>query len=315
MAFYKSVFHIFLSLFLIIGFLGCETENDRQQIVLEEVVATENALQHIAELGKANLYYFGFDLRGNPQEDARQYIPLLHYLERATGLEFELRFTPKLINIIDDLGMGIIHFAAIGAGSYLLAHEKYEAVMLVRGLNSEGKASYRSCLVVSPESPIKKIEDLRNKSIVFGSKSSTQGYLIPRILLAENNLPLESLAGYRFTGSHRNCADEVIAGRVDACGMQDTMANDLSRQGLVRILYTSKDYPSSGIAVNKDVPPEVREKVKKALLDFQPNGRDAERLHNWDKTEMPNGFAASKEADFDELRRWYSKFGYLPKKD
>lgn len=314
MAFHKFVLHIFFSFFLLFAIGGCELGNDQQEIVLDDV-ATKKELEHYQGQKKKNLFYFGFDLRGTPQEDARQYLPFLQYLEKATGLEFELRFTPKSSNIIDDLGSGIVHFAAIGAGSYLISREKYGVVMLARGLNSENKAAYQACIVVSPQSPIQKIVDLKGKSIAFGSKSSTQGYLIPRIILMENNLLLEDLSEYKFTGSHRRCADEVIAGRIDACGMQDTMAKDLSHQGLFRILYTSKYYPSSGIAANSNVEQSIIEKVKKGLIDFQPNGRDAEGLYHWEKTEMPNGFVASKGEDFDELRSWANKFGYLMGKD
>lgn len=314
MTFRKSVLSIFFSFLIVFSFFGCEAETDRQEIVLEEV-ATDQELQQIHESKETDLLYFGFDRRAGPREDARQYLPFLKYLEKETDLQFELRFTPKDSTIADSLGKGIIQFAAIGAGSYLLAHEKYEIISLVRGLNSQGKAEYRSCIVVSPESDIQNVEDLRGKFITFGNKSSTQGYLIPRIIFSENNVTLEDLAGYKFTGSHRNCAEEVIAGRADACGMQDTMANNLSSQGLLKILYTSKYYPSSGIAANKDVLQETRGKVKKALMDFQPTGRDIEDLYNWDKTEMPNGFVQSKDADYDELRHWAGKFGYLTERD
>lgn len=310
MTFGKSVLNIFFFFLIVSFFFGCEGEKNRQEIVLEEIV-TEKDLQHIPDSKEADLFYFGFDLRASPQEDARQYLPFLEYLERETGLRFELRFTPKESSIVNDLGKKVIQFASVGAGSYLLAHEKYEIVTLVRGLNNKGKAEYQSCIVVSPKSSIQKIEGLQGKYIAFGSKTSTQGYLIPRIILSENNLKLEDLAGFKFTGSHLNCAEEVISGQADACGMQDTMANNLAKQGLLKILFTSRYYPSSGIVANKDVPPEIREKVKKALLDFQPTGRDAEGLYHWENTEMPNGFIESKDADYDELRHWAKTFNFF----
>ncbi len=68
------------------------------------------------------------------------------------------------------------------------------------------------------------------------------------------------------------------------------MGGELAKKGLVRILHTSRYYPSSGIAANKDVQKEVLAKVKQALIDFQPKGHDADGLYNWNKTEMPYGF-------------------------
>ena len=89
------------------------------------------------------------------------------------------------------------------------------------------------------------------------------------------------------------------------------MGRDLAKKGLVRILYTSKYYPSSGISANRDVPKAVLAKVKQALIDFHPKGRDAAGLYHWAKTEMPNGFVEAKDKDYEELRKWAAKFGYI----
>ena len=140
----------------------------------------------------------------------------------------------------------------------------------------------------------------------------SQGYLIPGIILLKHGITLRDLGSYRFTGSHRNCAKAVISHRFDACGMQDTMGKKLAKEGLLRIIYTSKPYPSSGIAANRDVPSVVLSRVKQALLDFQPKGRDAAGLYNWDKTEMPRGFIEAHDGDYAELRKWAKKLGYIP---
>ena len=260
-------------------------------------------------------YHFGFDLRAGPIEDARQYLPFLAYLAEATGYDFKLRFTAKDSSIVDELGAGHIDFAAIGAVSFLQAREKYNARILVRGVNSEGATEYRSNIVVAPTSAVQDIENLRGKRFAFGSISSTQGHLIPRIILAERGIDLSDFTTYEYTGSHQNCANAVIKGEVDACGMQDTMARRMENAGLVRILHTSQYYPSSGIAANKDVPPVIAERVKRALLDFDPTGLDREGLHNWQATEMPNGFQAATPTDYRVLRDWSIRFGFLKKAD
>jgi len=166
-------------------------------------------------------------------------------------------------------------------------------------------------MVTAPDSPIRRIEDLRGKRFAFGSITSTQGHLIPRIILAQHGIALEDLASYEWTGSHRNCANAVAAGRFDAGGMQDTLGRELERAGIIRVIYTSRYYPSSGIAASRDVPAEALAKVNQALIDFEPKGRHAERLFDWDKTEMPNGFVDADDEDYSELREWYRRFGLL----
>lgn len=293
----------------VISFLPAQSLAESKPLLnLENRISIEEVNRDIEERSTPpdgrKSFYFGFDLRSGPLEDARQYLPFLDYLGRSTGYSFKLRFTPKNSSITDDLGTGKVHFAAVGAVSFIRAHDEYGVVSLARGVNSLGKSEYQSVIVVSPESHIQSLGDLKGGRLAFGAATSTQGHLIPRIVLAENGIDLGDLAAYEYTGSHRNCANAVIKGAFDACGMQDTMANIMAREGLLRILHTSRYYPSSGIAVNKDVPSVVFEKVRRALLDFDPLGRDKNDLYDWQKTEMPNGFQAANATDYAELRSW-----------
>ena len=285
-------------------------KSEYKEIDLEKTVSPEE-LRRIKEPEETEGIVFGFDLRRSVKEDIRQYIPFLKYLGEATGYKFKLRFTPKDASIVDDLGKGIIQIAAVGADTYITVHKKYGAVILVRGLNKQNEAEYQSVLITAPDSNIHKIEDIKGKKFAFGSLTSTQGHLIPRIVLAQHGITLDDLAKYEWTGSHRNCANAISAGRFDVGGMQDVLGRELADAGIIRIFHTSKYYPSSGIATNKDVPPEIIAKVKKALLGFDPTSKHAEGLYNWDKTEMPNGFKEAKDEDYDELRKWAMKLGLI----
>lgn len=305
-----------LLILILLLFAACDSgEKVTNRIDLSETTTLKSASPVTSPSARAgHSYAFGFDLRGLPSEDARQYLPFLKYLEQATGYEFQLKFTPKGQSTGDVLGRGEVQFAAIGATSFIAAHEKYGTVALVRGLNPHGKAEYQSMIVVARDSPISKLEQLRGKHLAFGSRDSTQGHLIPRILLGKVGIVLPDLASYDYTGSHSNCATAVISGKADACGMQDTMAKDLAKQGLLRILTESPYYPSSGIAANAAVPTEVTEKVKAALLAFEPEGAHKAGLYNWHKTEMSKGFTAASRADYADLRHWMIEFGMLQPK-
>jgi len=289
---------------------GCDFGGEREEIDLSYRI-TDSVIHEPAPERDVDVLRFGFTLRVSPLEDARQYMPFLRYLEKGTGHRFELRFSPEDGSIVDDLGKGVVQLAAVGAGVYIPAHAKYGAVLLAHGLNAQGEATYQSVIVVSPKSTVKTVEELRGKRFAFGSITSTQGHLIPRIVLSEHGLKLADLAAYECTGSHRNCADAVVSGRFDAGGMQDTIGRRLAKDGLLRILHTSKRYPSSGIAANKDVPQDVLRKIKQALLDFEPTGRDAAGLYHWDRTEMAGGFIEAREGDYAEIVKWAEKLGYL----
>ncbi len=245
---------------------------------------------------------FGFDLRDTPEEDARQYLPFLAYLEEATGYRFDLHFTPRDGALFQELGKGVVDLAAIGAVSYIKANAEYGAVALARGLNRDGKATYRSLIVTAPDSRMNSITDLRGKRLALGSVDSTQGHIIPRMALLEQGLALEDLGRYEFTGSHRACAKALLSGRFDACALQDTLGEALAAAHRVKVLFASKEHPSSGIAASALLPPEVVDRLRRALLDFDPTGRHRDALYRWDRTEMPKGFVAARDDDYRELR-------------
>ena len=94
----------------------------------EEAVRVESG-ERLGDAGLGNIpvgnpaergYRFGFDLRSSPKEDARQTLPFLKYLARATDIKLGLSFTPANENIVDRLRKGEVHFAAIGAGGRVL---------------------------------------------------------------------------------------------------------------------------------------------------------------------------------------------------
>jgi phosphonate transport system substrate-binding protein len=289
---------------------GCGPSDEGTKVDLSETI-DESAV--VAAPLKAGEYRFGFDLRASPQEDSRQYRPFLDYLEKATGFKFRLQFIRRDESVADQLGSGAVQFAAVGAVNSIKAQTAYGAIPLVRGLNKEGKPSYRAVIVVSPNSAITRVAELRGKRVAFGDINSTQGHIIPRIMLEEaDSIGLQDLSGYSYTGSHRNCANAVIANKADACGMQDTMAETLASEKQLRILMVSREFPSSGITASSAVPPAVLDKVRRALLDFDPLGRDAPGLYNWDKTEMARGFYPADPGDYAELQAALRRLNMLP---
>lgn len=290
---------------------GSSSDSDVQHVSLQNRVSekTINSL-HVIEPPK-DTFYFGFDRRNTAQEYAAQYLPFLEYLSQATGYHFKLHFTPQGTKLVDELGNNTVQFAAIGAMGFIEARALYDVSPLVRGLNEQDKAEYQSFVVVAPESKLRALAEIKGHRLALGNRNSTQGDLIPRVLIKEQGLSLSDFSSVRYTGSHANCAETILAGEADVCGMQDALATTYAEKGLLRILHKSAFFPSSGISVNKHVTEEVINNVKAALLNFKPLGKDAGALYNWDKTEMPHGFTVATNKDYSELEKWAVTFGFI----
>jgi len=316
MFFVKNTYYlkvILLSIFPLLS--SCDSDTQFSEYDLDDRVDVSKVKNKPNQKISDNTYIFSFDLRASPQEDARQYLPFLKYLEKETGYKFKLRFTPKNRNIVDEVGNNHVQFAALGAVSFLKANTLYGVVPVVRGLNFDNKAEYQSVFVVSPDSKFKSLSDIRGKRLSFGSRSSTQGHLIPRIVLNKNDIELKTFSSVVFTGSHQNCANSVISKNADVCAMQDTMARNMAKKNLLRIIFSSNNYPSSGIVANKNISEKTLKKVTQALIDFNPKGKDKAGLYNWDRTEMPMGFTIAHISDYYELKKWAVRLGFIQKED
>lgn len=293
---------------------GCDSGQTEPIVDLTQTLS-EQALNQFEDRENiktsVNQWVFGFDLRSSPQEDARQYLPFLEYLEKKTGRHFVLKFTPKAMTTVDMMGQKQLDLAAMGSVSYIKVKRKYGAYILARGKNAQGRGEYRSMLVVRPDSPIQTIEQVKGKRFAFGNFDSTQGHLIPRIVLAKYGIQLQDLAAYKYTGSHQQCADAVISGNYDVCGLQDQMAERLAAKGLLRIIHRSHYYPSSGIVASSRLASEVRKSITQALIDFDPERQQLVKLYHWRQTEMPEGFVKAVDDDYQELENWMLRLKFI----
>jgi phosphonate transport system substrate-binding protein len=190
-----------------------------------------------------------------------------------------------------------------------MAKERYGAGCLVMGMNHDGKPEYRSAIIARTGSPLNKLKDLKGKTFAFGDKRSTQGHIIPRKMLENAGINPNDLKTFVFTGSHANTARAVLNGEYDAGAIQDNLAKRLLAEGKIKIIATSKPYPSSLICYNSEVPPPIVKSVKAALLAFRPRGRHSGMLIDWDKTEMPNGFTEYNEQSLKEIEALVKRYG------
>lgn len=295
------------SLLLIIA--GCAPFGRGQSIRL---YTQDSQATVIAKMDQAGpVYTFSFDRRMDPAEDVKMYAPFLRYLEQTTGYHFKMLPMTPSDNIVDALGQGRVNVAAIGTLSYLQAHQKYGVRVISAGLTEQGKPEYKALIITAANSNIHSLKDLKGKTFAFGADSSTQGHLIPLIMLDNAGIKLADLAGYTFTGSHFDTANAVLSGRYAAGGIQDKLGRDLAAKGLVRILAESENFPSSTISVSPSLPEGVAQKIQAALLAFQPQGKDKTSLYNWDQSEMPLGFVATNDQAFARVRTWAVQLGLL----
>lgn len=259
-----------------------------------------------------NRFFVGIDQRLGLKEDVELYEPFMKYLSNKTGYDFRVKFSNSYSSTYEKLGKGDVQFALIGGAGFVKAKRQYDIRMLARGINAEGKASYRAIIFARKDSNIKSISDIKGKSFAFGAVESTQGHLIARKMLEDAGIQLNDLKSHIFTGSHQGVVDAVLSGKADAGAAQDILVERMSKDGKVKIIAVSEEFPSSGIAVNKEVDAEIIERVKDAILSFDPAGKHKKIVHpQWNKTEMVRGFIESQYNDYDSIEKLALRYGII----
>jgi phosphonate transport system substrate-binding protein len=231
-----------------------------------------------------------------PVEMVKRLTPLTKYLSKQISIPVTFRASPNLGSAVEDLGTNNTQIAYLTPAAYLEAHEKYAATPLVSPL-SKGKGSFTLMIVVSKNSAIQSVNDLRGKKFAFGDKKA----ILQPAVVESAGIKLEEFASYDYLNHYDNIAKAVINGDFDAGIVKDVIAEKFSSQGL-RVIYTSVPLPSYVFAVNKNLPAITVNKLKKAMLALKGNNA----THKEILSALENGydgFEAASDKDFDGIRK------------
>lgn len=243
-----------------------------------------------------------------PADDAeemlRQYEPVKEYLSEQLGIPVEIKVTSDYTAAIEAMRSKHIDIAWFGPFSYIIAANVAGAEAIVNGVRKEdGKSDYHSIIITKADSGIKTLKDLKGKSFAFVDPASTSGNLIPRKMLVENGIdPDKDFSRSYYAGTHNSVEYAIANGKVDAGADSDNSYNRMVAAGEIdpkvnTIIYTSESIPGSPIAIRKDLPAELKEKIKQALI-----GMDAQTIHKvsgWGGIEK---YQEVSDSDYDVIR-------------
>jgi phosphonate transport system substrate-binding protein len=154
------------------------------------------------------------------------------------------------------------------------------AVVAVQGAARE----YSAVFFVRKESSLQNLSDLRGKTVVFGTPSSTAGYAMPMAELKRNNLSLseatdenapEDTVRYVFAGEAINQAFRVIQHRADAGAFSGSDWEELPRKEQLRLRVIHRTAPIARLfgSFRPSFPLALRDVVEKTLVDMSGDRR------------------------------------------
>lgn len=216
--------------------------------------------------------------------------PLAKYLSASIGIPVTLRIANDYAAVIEAQRAGNAQIAFYGPASYARAvMTGVKTEPLVNQRHETGINGYYSVLWVRADSPYKTVQDLKGKTLALVDPNSTSGNNAPRYFLAKNE-NVDSLEGFFgkvfYAGGHQNALLALAQGTADVAANEyfsptDNMPTRLAEKGLLkdangkplspsdfRIVYKSDLLPEGPFAVLESMPPELRQKIKTALLEL-----------------------------------------------
>ncbi|MES2018446.1 MAG: putative selenate ABC transporter substrate-binding protein [Pseudomonadota bacterium] len=238
----------------------------------------------------------------NPTELQRKFKPLGDYLAKATGMKVEFTPVTDYAASVEGLVNNKLDMVWFGGFTFVQANvrSKGKVVPLVQRLED---ASFRSVFITTAKD-INKLEDLKGKTLSFGSESSTSGHLMPRAyLLAAKINPENDLKRIAFSGAHDATVAAVAGGKVDAGALNISVWEKLVNGGkvdtaAVHVFYTTPPYYDYNWTVRSDMNPKLKKKLTDAFLNLSKSTPEGKEILELQKASR---FIPTTAANYDKL--------------
>jgi phosphonate transport system substrate-binding protein len=210
-----------------------------------------------------------------PTELQRKFKPLGEYLEKKLNMKVEFTPVTDYAASVEGLISHKLDMVWFGGFTFVQAKDrsKGQVVPLVQRAEDE---KFRSVFITTNKS-INTLDDLKGKTLSFGSESSTSGHLMPRsFLLGAKINPDTDLKRIAFSGAHDATVAAVAGGKVDAGALNISVWEKLVAEkkvdpNTVRVFYTTPGFYDYNWSVRADMPAEMKKKITEAFLALDPS--------------------------------------------
>ena len=230
-------------------------------------------------------------------------------LQKETGYHYEVSVPTSYATVIETLGAGKLDIAWLAPLSYVLAHDKYGAKVLLVTIRA-GRKDYRGHIIARTDTGINSIEDIKGKRFAFGDPLSTSGTIYPKLLLLEKGLNPETyFSQVVYSSGHDKTVIAVYNHQVDAGAIYGGEVSDAREKVMelfpdvmkkTKIIAKTSPIPNDTVSVRRDLPADMAEKIKQGLIKVAKSdeGRRAVMdLYGID------GLTPTKDEDYNSVRR------------
>lgn len=264
---------------------------------LAGLLAAALATSALPARGEEPEYEFGVLPQVATAKLAEMWVPFLEKLSEKSGVKLKFVTAPNISEFGTRASSGSYAFYYHNTLAYVQQDDRYTAFAREVGAKTVG------VLIVAKESKLKKLSDLRGKTVAIPSAGSFGAAVLPLYAVQnEGGLELQKDVKVVVSGSHEAGYQAVLQGKADAAGgltRTFELFPEEDRANL-RVFYTTKAYSPLPFAARKDVPSTVVAKVQSALVAL---GKDPANAPLLEALNMKKGFEAAKPSDWNDVRR------------
>ncbi len=203
---------------------------------------------------------------------------LIQYLRKQTGLNIKQVFPNTFDEHIKMVGQGKIDISFSNPFIYVKLAHRFGARAIARIVEKSGRKNFRGQIICrSDNEDIRTIEDCRGKRWIAVDPSSAGGYLFALGYFLDHGIHKSDFTEISFApgpgGKQEKVVLAVYAGRYDIGsireGTLDVVADKIDL-GEIRVLAETAWYPGWVYAVRREIPPEIAERIRRALIALNP---------------------------------------------
>jgi len=227
---------------------------------------------------------------------------LANYLSEELAIPVELVIPDSYNQLVSQFGQGYYDLAYFGGLTFVQAESRYEAEALVM---RDIDARFSSTFFTRPEHSGSSLQDFKGQSLVFGSRLSTSGHLMPRHFIKQRlqNSPENHFGELIFSGSHDNTINKVSSGFGELGVANTEIINTMLRDGRlaegdIKIIWQTPPYTDYVWATSAKLAEPIKNRLRDAFLTLDGDNQQQHLVLN---KSGANAFLPANKRDFHQL--------------
>jgi phosphonate transport system substrate-binding protein len=238
----------------------------------------------------------------------KKFYPLITYLKSGTGTDVRLLVPANFEEFRSGLENGEIDFALLDPHVLFKLYDLFNHDEILRTLTMDGETTQTGVVIVSKDSNIKKLSDLRGRTVMFGAESSTPKWVAAKILFEKNGINIDTdLKSYSHGGCCEDIAFSVYLKSVDAGVICDHFLTEHAEKqkdlgvkaSQLMAIARTVPVPTRVFAARKGLGKDIIAAMNQALLSLDKQKPEEAKILN--RGEM-GGFQRARVEDYEPMR-------------